>query len=93
MNKQRLLNWFLIIVIAALLIYLIIFTKSSSSQCLTNPGAYQIKLLEKANNSSVSCSCNSFSNKGSFSFSLTSKGIELIKPGTYNINKLPSILR
>lgn len=47
----------MLLVVIALGIYLVIWMRTESYQCLSNPYTYSIGLLEKANNADVTCIC------------------------------------
>ena len=57
MNLKNFAFWILILFIFILGTYLIYYTRTESFECLQNPYIYSIKLLEKANNATVTCSC------------------------------------
>jgi hypothetical protein len=80
--------WILIVFIFFLGFYVIHYIKTGAIECMSNSGAYQIKLLEKANNSTIECSCSSngnwfyIDNKGISTREYTSSIIDLY----YNIS-------
>lgn len=63
MKYKEIVFWILILLIVGLCIYLLYYIKTESYQCMSNPYVYSIKLLEKANEGTVMCSC--ISPKGS----------------------------
>lgn len=78
MNPRQIAFWTMIVFIFGLGIYLIYYIHTESYACISNPYAYPIKLLEKASNSEVVCTC-SFSKPNSPLVLLTNKGLEAQK--------------
>lgn len=87
MNLRNIAFWIMIVFIFSLGIYLIHYIQTESYQCMSNPSAYSIKLIEKANNALVSCVCG-LQKPNSPIFFLNNKGLEVQK----GINILNSTL-
>lgn len=58
MNYKDIAFWVMIIIVIALCIYVLFYIKTESYKCIANPYSYSVKLMEKANNADVSCTCN-----------------------------------
>lgn len=56
-SRRNKVVYFLTLVIILLGIYLVWYINTQSYACLSNPYSYPIKLLEKTNNATVTCSC------------------------------------
>lgn len=79
--------WIIIILIVILGIYLVFYVHTQSFQCIANPYSYPIKLLERSNNETVSCSCTASSiTKQPTYFSLDRNGLMITKGFGYSGN-------
>ena len=63
--------------------YLVKYVEGESYQCMNNPYTYSIKLLEKANDAEVTCTCSTMK-KNSMSVLLTREGFSVIQPPKIN---------
>ena len=79
MEKSKIIFILLIIALVGLGIYLIYYFHSANYECISNPQAYSIKTLEKANNDTISCSCSAIGQNPKI-FSIDDKGIHLNIP-------------
>jgi hypothetical protein len=76
MKPRDFLFYFLVILVFCVIIYFIWFTRTESFNCISNPSVYFIKSIEKPSNSTVSCSCISYTpDKPSVAFSINASGI------------------
>jgi hypothetical protein len=74
MNLRNIAFWLMTTVVIAMSIYVIFWTKQQSYECVSNPYTYSIKLLEKANDADVMCTCSALKAKGSVTVILTRDG-------------------